>query len=55
MRQLSHVILKLDNLFPLIALETLYDLSHLAFQRVLDLDRDVEAFRMKVVVLVNPE
>ena len=55
MRQLSNVIFKLDNLFPLVAFETLYNLSHLAFQRVLDLDRDVEAFRMKVEVLVNPK
>ena len=53
-RQLSNVVLKLDNLFPLLALEALDNIRHLALQRILDLDGYVVGLGMEVMVLVDP-
>ena len=52
--ELADIVFQLDNFLPLLALKALDDIGHLTLQRVFDLYRYVEAFRVEVEVLVNP-
>lgn len=50
--ELGNLVFELCNLFALLAFKALHDLVHLRFLRVLDLDRDIEAFRVEIEILV---